>query len=186
MECVLLGPRLNLGYAAKGISNLAYMLNLSWQTFCLTLAVLCSNISGSSNNSYLSDNIMQVSANATGCKCSVRCTPLQWMNHYSRFYSSKTREKTRSADWLSLSDSVKHYSGFTLERHGSSERRRRGVYTSGTAVCATQMGVNFRHFSGTVLLAVDAACTIFPSGTGVVTRAAILFTLVRLPLPKFR
>jgi len=32
------------------------------------------------------------------------------------------------------------------------ERRRRGVYMSGTAVCAARMGVNFRQFSGTVPL----------------------------------
>jgi len=49
------------------------------------------------------------------------------------------------------------------------EWRRRGVYKS-TAACAAQMGVNFRQSSGTVPpLWTDAACTIFPSGTGAVT-----------------
>jgi len=53
------------------------------------------------------------------------------------------------------------------------ERRRREIYTSGTAVCvavcATQVGVNYRQSSGRVPLWADAACTIFPSGTGAVT-----------------
>jgi len=40
---------------------------------------------------------------------------------------------------------------------------------SGTAVCAAQVGVNFRQSSGTVPLGADAACIIFLSGTGAVT-----------------
>jgi len=44
----------------------------------------------------------------------------------------------------------------------------RGVYTSRTAVCAAQMGINLWQSSGTVPLGADAASTIFPSGTGAV------------------
>jgi len=55
---------------------------------------------------------------------------------------------------------------FTLERCGRDERhregRRKGVYTTGTAVCASQMGIKLRQSRGTVPLWVDPACTIFP------------------------
>jgi len=45
------------------------------------------------------------------------------------------------------------------------EHRRQGVYTSGTAVCVAQMGINFYQS--------DAAFTIFPSGTGAATNQSV-------------
>jgi len=83
-------------------------------------------------------------------------------------------------------------SGFTRGQRGSGkrhrQRRQRGVYMSGTTVCAavsaTQMGVNFRQFSGTVSLWADAACTIFPSG--VTNQNRNLYTLVKFPLPALK
>ena len=70
------------------------------------------------------------------------------------------------------------------------ERCRRDVYTSGiavcAAVCAAQMGANFRQYSGTVPLWADAACTIFPSGTGAVTNQSSDFISDRFSLPVFR
>jgi len=57
--------------------------------------------------------------------------------------------------------------------HWSGKRHRKsqcwGVYMSGTAACAAQMGISFFQSSGTVPLWADAACTIFSSSTGVVT-----------------
>jgi len=63
-------------------------------------------------------------------------------------------------------------SGLTHRRRGSSKWHRErggGIYTSGTAVCAAQMGVNLRQSSGTVPLWAPAACTIFLSDTGAMT-----------------
>jgi len=55
-----------------------------------------------------------------------------------------------------------------------------GVFTRAAPVCAAQIGVNLRQSSGTVPLGADAGCTVIQSGAN---RAAILFTLVKFPLP---
>jgi len=66
--------------------------------------------------------------------------------------------------------------GFTQELRGRGEQYReprcRGVYQSGTAVCAAQLGVSSRQSSGTVPLS-RRSCTIFLSGTGAVTNQSV-------------